>query len=485
MGGRRYELNSPPMLKLYSIIVLFAFVQNIHAQSFIPKDTVLGSNFFQVEFSPDMRSMVWCEQIPLPGGRSKVYYTDVDLETGLPDLAAKKLIDTIQGQGWPYWGADQTGIFFLIKNQHGVLKYIRRLGINALQSYVLGIANNDVKSLINVSSDTTKPYFWINYAVLNTNAQGKDSLFALRSDQPNQRIFINAERKNQGGSAYELTFPRWMAYSDVLAYPFRPIPAQPYFDIKFWKGATMETVQVTNDISNGILNHHVDDLPFRVPQFPNDTFLFSSRGATKLAIYKKNGLYFTQNELYTPLTLISPATLTSFEPFTINTNHTYGAYQVYAGGGIPGNTAGEIWLKGIFGDPLHVRLSQFEGEVAVDPEYVVGTKKVWIFYYGKPIGNGFFNLHRCETPLKIGTTGTKVQVMDSSVVVFPNPVNDFLHIQTDGHLTFVQVGFMDGQLVYECRNPGKSIDVSALRSGIYWVRGETDRGPFIVRFFKL
>lgn len=473
------------MLKLYSIIVLFAFVQNIHAQSFIPKDTVLGSNFFQVEFSPDMRSMVWCEQIPLPGGRSKVYYTDVDLETGLPDLAAKKLIDTIQGQGWPYWGADQTGIFFLIKNQHGVLKYIRRLGINALQSYVLGIANNDVKSLINVSSDTTKPYFWINYAVLNTNAQGKDSLFALRSDQPNQRIFINAERKNQGGSAYELTFPRWMAYSDVLAYPFRPIPAQPYFDIKFWKGATMETVQVTNDISNGILNHHVDDLPFRVPQFPNDTFLFSSRGATKLAIYKKNGLYFTQNELYTPLTLISPATLTSFEPFTINTNHTYGAYQVYAGGGIPGNTAGEIWLKGIFGDPLHVRLSQFEGDVAVDPEYVVGTKKVWIFYYGKPIGNGFFNLHRCETPLKIGTTGTKVQVMDSSVVVFPNPVNDFLHIQTDGHLTFVQVGFMDGQLVYECRNPGKSIDVSALRSGIYWVRGETDRGPFIVRFFKL
>lgn len=403
----------------------------------------------------------------------------------LPDLAAKKLIDTIQGQGWPYWGADQTGIFFLIKNQHGVLKYIRRLGINALQSYVLGIANNDVKSLINVSSDTTKPYFWINYAVLNTNAQGKDSLFALRSDQPNQRIFINAERKNQGGSAYELTFPRWMAYSDVLAYPFRPIPAQPYFDIKFWKGATMETVQVTNDISNGILNHHVDDLPFRVPQFPNDTFLFSSRGATKLAIYKKNGLYFTQNELYTPLTLISPATLTSFEPFTINTNHTYGAYQVYAGGGIPGNTAGEIWLKGIFGDPLHVRLSQFEGDVAVDPEYVVGTKKVWIFYYGKPIGNGFFNLHRCETPLKIGTTGTKVQVMDSSVVVFPNPVNDFLHIQTDASIHFIQVGSMDGRLVYESRNPGKSNDVSALRSGIYWVRGETDRGPFIVRFFKL
>ncbi len=208
------------MLKLYSFIVLFVFVQNIQAQSFVPKDTVLGTNFFQVEFSPDMRSMVWCEQIPFLGGRAKVFYADVDLETGLPDIAAKKLIDTIQGQGWPYWGADQTGIFFLIKNQYGVLKYIRRLGINTLQSNALGTANNDVKSLINVSSDTTKPYFWINYVVLNTNAQGKDSLFALPLDQLDNRIFINAERKNQGGSAYELTFPRWMAYSDVLAYPF-------------------------------------------------------------------------------------------------------------------------------------------------------------------------------------------------------------------------------------------------------------------------
>jgi hypothetical protein len=89
------------MLKLYSFIVLFVFVQNIQAQSFMPKDTVLGSNFFQVEFSQDMRSMVWCEQIPLPGGRAKVFYANVDLETGLPDIAAKKLIDTIQGQGWP------------------------------------------------------------------------------------------------------------------------------------------------------------------------------------------------------------------------------------------------------------------------------------------------------------------------------------------------------------------------------------------------
>lgn len=473
------------MLKLYSFIVLFVFVQNIQAQSFVPKDTVLGTNFFQVEFSPDMRSMVWCEQIPFLGGRAKVFYADVDLETGLPDIAAKKLIDTIQGQGWPYWGADQTGIFFLIKNQYGVLKYIRRLGINTLQSNALGTANNDIKSLINVSCDTTKPYFWINYVVLNTNAQGKDSLFALRSDQLGVRIFINAERKNQGGSAYELTFPRWMAYSDVLAYPFRPFPAQPYWDMKFWMGTNQASTQVTNDIPNGVLNHHVDDLPFRVPQFPDDTFMFSSRGATKLAIYKKNGTFFTQSEQHAPLSAITPATLTSFEPFTINSNRTYGAYQVYSGGGIPGNTAGEIWLKGIFGEPLHVRLSQYEGDVAVDPEYVVGTKQVWVFYYGKPIGNGFFNLHRCETPLKIGTTATIAPTMDSSVLVFPNPVNDYLQIQTDGHLTFIQVGSMDGRFVYEGRNTGESIDVSALKSGVYWVRGETDRGPFIVRFFKL
>jgi hypothetical protein len=57
-----------------------------------------------------------------------------------------------------------------------------------------------------------------------------------------------------------------------------------------------------------------------------------------------------------------------------------------------------IWLKGILGESLQIKISTLTG-VTVDPEFVIGKNKVWIYYYGKPIGQSFYELHRCETPL--------------------------------------------------------------------------------------
>lgn len=76
---------------------------------FTPDDIIVGNNFAQVEFSEDSRSMTWVEP---SGATQKVYYADVNLETGLPDLVNKQFIDNIQGQGWPYWGKDTSGPFF-------------------------------------------------------------------------------------------------------------------------------------------------------------------------------------------------------------------------------------------------------------------------------------------------------------------------------------------------------------------------------------
>jgi hypothetical protein len=370
---------------------------------FTPKDSVIGSNFFQVEFSSDSKSMVWCEQIPASGARAKIWYADMDLSTGLPDLSNKQLIDTIQGQGWPYWGHTSGGRLFSYMNQYGQIKIIRRTGTNSLQTFNLGVINGQIKSLINVSNDSTKSYCWISYIVLSTSA-GRDSLFAFRSDNPTDVKFINAEVPNTGGSAYELTFPRWLANSEILAYPFRTIPSQPYWDIKFWNGQTQISTQVTNDIPFSIFNHHVDDLPFTLASQTNTTYMFSSKAAKTLCIYQRTGTtgFFNLAESYTTPTTLANYILTSFEPFTVN-NKTYGAYQVYENNGtaIPGTTKGEIWLKGILGDTTHQKISTYNG-VAVDPEYVIGNKKIWIYYYGKTVGStAVFDLHRCETPLLI------------------------------------------------------------------------------------
>jgi hypothetical protein len=360
----------------------------INPTVFTPKDTILGNNFVQVEFSDDFRSMTWIEQ---NAGFQKVYYAEVNLETGVPDLANKQFVDNIQGQGWPYWGKDNQGSFFVIMNASNQFKVVRRTGTNTLTTTNLGTVNSDVKSLINVSNDPTKPYFWISYVVKSTT-NGKDKLYCFRSDDPTSLKFVNEEVPNAAGSAYELTFPRWVKNSEKLLYPFRGNPAIPKFDIKFWDGQTQTSTQVTND---GNAFHHVDDLAFSVN---NQNYLFSSKDASILTICKQqaNGFY-TEIETYTTPTSISPITLTSFEPFTIN-GKTYGAYQVYQGGGIPGSTKGEIWLKGILGETLQTKISTLDG-VSVDPEYVIGNKKVWIYYYGRPIGQTTYDLHRCETPI--------------------------------------------------------------------------------------
>ncbi len=358
---------------------------------FVANDVVIGSNFIQVEFSDDSRSMVWAEQTGT-SGVAKVYYADVDLNTGLPDLNNKQFVDNIQNQGWPYWGSDSQGAFFVLMNSSKEIKIVRRNGTNTLVVTNLGTVNSDVKSLINVSHDPSKPYCWINYVVKTSLVGGKDKLYCFRSDNPSNRVFVNEELPNSSGSAYELTFPRWLKNSETLLYPFRGNAALPLFDIKFWDGKTQQSTQATND---GAAFHHVDDLAFSIG---NQGYLFSSKNTNRLVISKlQPSGFYTESENYSTPTTIANFTLTSFEPFSVK-GVTFGAYQVYEGGGIPGNSVGEIWLKGILGESLQIKISTLNG-VTVDPEFVIGKNKVWIYYYGKPIGQSFYDLHRCETPL--------------------------------------------------------------------------------------
>ncbi|WP_353480871.1 T9SS type A sorting domain-containing protein [Haliscomenobacter sp.] len=463
------------MAKMYPILLLFFSSLSLSAQTFTPSDILIATNVFQVEFSADSRSMVWCEQIPLSGARAKVWYTDMDLTTGLPDLARKQLIDTIQGQGWPYWGEDQTSPFFLIKNQRGEIIYVRRTGINTLSRFSLGKPGHPDKGLINVSADKSKPYFWVNYTVKTTVANGRDSLFCFSSDNPAKINFIASEVPSPAGSIYELTFPRWLAQSEILAHPFRTNPAQPYYDMKFWNGATLSSTVVTQDVQNSLFNSHVDDLPFRVPQKTGELFMFSSKGSRQMAIYQqqKNGL-FSEIETYASPTSFSPLTLTSFEPFTINGNQTFGAYQVYQGGGIPGNTKGEIWLRGIFGQTLHTKISTFDG-VTVDPEYVIGPKKVWIYYYGKAVGAPFFDLRRCETPLSIVTTRLNdAQKPQPIFSIYPNPARDFFTVQTAESVVPFELQLFDsiGRLIRSEKMLSNEhiVNLATLPTGLYFFK---------------
>lgn len=274
------------------LCVLLGCSKQSLAQAFQPNDIVLGGNFFQVEFSDDSRYMTWCEQIVSLPGRAKVYVTTVNPESGYPDLGSGKvLVDTIQGQGWPYWGQDETSPFFLLMNQNRIIRIVRVIGNTLVPSIVAGPGKHQ-RSLINVSSDSTLSYFWISYTVLSNNfSTGYDSLFVLSSDNPTVPVFVARERALASGSTYALTFPRWLKHSQILAVPFWPRAGIPLYDMKFWNGATQTSRVVTEDSKAAGANDasHIDDLPYTLADSPGDTFLFSSRSASSISIYKKRG----------------------------------------------------------------------------------------------------------------------------------------------------------------------------------------------------
>ncbi len=123
------------------------------------------------------------------------------------------------------------------------MKFSRRNGTNNLRTFNLGIINPQIKALLNVLSDSTKFYCWITYIALDPGS-GKNSLFTFRSDNPTDVKFIDSELHNTGGSANELTFPRWMPDSEAPADPLRLDLKKPYWDIKFWNRQPQTAMEI-------------------------------------------------------------------------------------------------------------------------------------------------------------------------------------------------------------------------------------------------
>jgi hypothetical protein len=352
--------------------------------------------------------------------------------------------------------------------------YTRRSTGHVLNAFTLPINTHSYKQLTNVNSDSTKSYFWVNFIVKSTVTGGRDSLFCFKSTDTTNIILIATESPNVAGSSYELTFPRWLKNSELLAYPYKQVPSVPVFDMKYFDAASSISHPITNDYPA----HHVDDLTFTIDYLPADTFLATMKNSKQLNISKKNSSsgYFQYQDQYSTPTSLDTSTgyvLSSFEPFTVNGNNTYGAYEIYEGTGIPGNTKGEIWLQGILGDTLRTKISTFNG-VTVDPEYYIGNTDVYVFYYGKAIGAPYYDLHRCATPLKINPVS--INNIESghavNVAIFPNPAVNALHLSAPSLIEDVRIYNLAGieQISTRPFRKDATIDISELINGMYIVR---------------
>ena len=75
-------------------------------------------------------------------------------------------------------------------------------------------------------------------------------------------------------------------------------------------------------------------------------------------------------------------------------------------------------------------------------------------------------------------------VSESSVNIYPNPVNNKLFVSTNSKIEAISIYTITGVMVYNENISNNVIDVTSLNSGIYFVKINTKEGEIIERFVK-
>ena len=75
-------------------------------------------------------------------------------------------------------------------------------------------------------------------------------------------------------------------------------------------------------------------------------------------------------------------------------------------------------------------------------------------------------------------------VSESSVNIYPNPVNNKLFVSTNSKIETISIYTITGVMVYNENISNNVIDVTSLNSGIYFVKINTKEGEIIERFVK-
>jgi len=81
-------------------------------------------------------------------------------------------------------------------------------------------------------------------------------------------------------------------------------------------------------------------------------------------------------------------------------------------------------------------------------------------------------------------TGIQISATTAVVVIYPNPVDDILHIQTTEAVRRIEIFNVQGALVMTVDGNATAINVSNLPSGAYMIRFVTETGVSIQRFVK-
>lgn len=88
------------------------------------------------------------------------------------------------------------------------------------------------------------------------------------------------------------------------------------------------------------------------------------------------------------------------------------------------------------------------------------------------------------TPLAKTPSGIADEVLEHSISVYPNPVQDILHLQSSATVEQISIYDLNGRLVKQIAHPESEINVSNLHSGIYLLKVRTSEGEIARKMIK-
>jgi len=90
-----------------------------------------------------------------------------------------------------------------------------------------------------------------------------------------------------------------------------------------------------------------------------------------------------------------------------------------------------------------------------------------------------------DISINVADDGTGIQVLDpTAFVIYPNPVDDILRIETTETVKHIDIFNVQGTLVMTANGNATAVNVSNLPVGTYMIRFVTEMGVSVQRFVK-
>jgi len=119
---------------------------------------------------------------------------------------------------------------------------------------------------------------------------------------------------------------------------------------------------------------------------------------------------------------------------------------------------------------MAVRFNLAPNLAAGDPVYY-GWVRVNIDASGNVTYKDYAYNATAGTPINTGDMPNAIN--DSNIpeiTIYPNPVNNQLHINTENKITSVSIWNLDGKEVYSQENPSNTVNISFIPAGVYFVK---------------